>query len=44
MYIYETGFVRWEIGMGTAASEILFLIILAAAMVQYWLSTRKEEQ
>lgn len=43
MYIYETSFVRWEIGMGAAASEILFAIILVAAMVQYWLSTRKEE-
>lgn len=43
MYIYETGFVRWEVGMGAAASEILFMIILVAAMVQYWISTRKEE-
>lgn len=43
MYIYEAGFVRWEIGMGTAASEILFLIILAAAMVQYWITSRREE-
>ena len=28
MYIYEIGFLRWDIGMGAAASQILFLIIL----------------
>ncbi|MGH1331373.1 MAG: carbohydrate ABC transporter permease [Paracoccaceae bacterium] len=43
MYIYEAGFIRWEVGMGAAASEILFLIILIAAMVQYWITTRKGE-
>lgn len=43
MYIYEVGFLRWDIGMGAAASQILFLIILCAAMLQYWISTRKEE-
>ncbi|QUX95483.1 sugar ABC transporter permease [Marinomonas sp. CT5] len=42
MYIYEVGFLRWDIGMGAAASQILFLIILCAAMLQYWISTRKE--
>ncbi|NLQ17022.1 sugar ABC transporter permease [Marinomonas sp. M1K-6] len=43
MYIYEVGFLRWDIGMGAAASQVLFLIILCAAMLQYWISTRKEE-
>lgn len=43
MYIYEVGFLRWDIGMGAAASQILFLIILCAAMLQYWISTCKEE-
>lgn len=43
MYIYETSFVRWEIGKGSAASQILFVFILIAALVQYWLTTRKEE-
>jgi len=42
MYIYEVGFLRWDIGMGAAASQVLFLIILCAAMLQYWISTRKE--
>ncbi|OHV77262.1 carbohydrate ABC transporter permease [Rhizobium sp. LCM 4573] len=43
MYIYEAGFVRWDIGKGAAASQILFLIILCAAMAQYVVSTRKTE-
>ncbi|ASV88523.1 binding-protein-dependent transport system inner membrane component family protein (plasmid) [Ochrobactrum quorumnocens] len=42
MYIYETGFVRWEIGKAAAASEVLFMIILLAAMAQYFLTRRKE--
>jgi len=41
MYIYEVGFLRWDIGKGAAASQILFLIILCAAMAQYLVSTRK---
>lgn len=42
MYIYETGFVRWEIGRAAAASEVLFMIILLAAMAQYFVTRRKE--
>ncbi|EHS49391.1 ABC-type transporter, integral membrane subunit [Rhizobium sp. PDO1-076] len=43
MYIYEVGFVRWDLGKGAAASQVLFLIILIAAMAQYVVSTRKTE-
>lgn len=43
MYIYETAFVRWDVGKGAAASEILFLIILCAAMLQFWLVRRRSE-
>ncbi|OJF93788.1 carbohydrate ABC transporter permease [Pararhizobium antarcticum] len=43
MYIYEVGFVRWDVGKAAAASEILFLIILCAAMAQYVIATRKPE-
>ena len=43
MYIYETAFVRWDVGKGAAASEILFLIILCAAMLQFWLVRRRAE-
>ncbi|GGW45609.1 sugar ABC transporter permease [Gemmobacter lanyuensis] len=43
MYIYEVGFIRWEVGRAAAASEILFLIILCAAMIQYVVATRNQE-
>ena len=43
LYIFDTSFIRWDVGMGTAASEVLFLIILLAAMVQYWVTSRKGE-
>jgi multiple sugar transport system permease protein len=43
MYIYEVGFIRWDVGKGAAASELLFLIILCAAMAQYIVSSRKVE-
>ncbi|MBB4000504.1 carbohydrate ABC transporter permease [Aureimonas pseudogalii] len=43
MYIYETGFVRWDVGKGAAASQFLFLIILCAALIQYVVSMRKQE-
>ena len=35
LFIYQIGFQRWDIGYAAAASEILFCIILAAAMTQY---------
>jgi multiple sugar transport system permease protein len=35
LFIYQVGFQRWDIGYAAAASEILFCIILAAAMVQF---------
>lgn len=43
MYIYEVGFVRWDVGRAAAASQYLFLIILVAAMAQYVVSSRKTE-
>jgi multiple sugar transport system permease protein len=44
MYIYDLGFRRWDIGMAAAASQILFLIILAAAIAQFTLSRKKGAQ
>ncbi|WP_246660071.1 sugar ABC transporter permease [Rhizobium sp. FKL33] len=41
LYIYDTAFRRWDLGLGAAASEILFIIILIAAMAQYLLTGRK---
>ncbi|MDC0609195.1 sugar ABC transporter permease [Vibrio sp.] len=41
MFIYDAGFRRWDIGMAAAASQILFMIILAAAMAQFAFSRKK---
>jgi len=43
LYIYNTAFRRWDLGLGAAASEILFILILIAAMAQYLLTKRKGE-
>jgi multiple sugar transport system permease protein len=43
MYIYEVGFVRWDVGKAAAASQLLFVIILVAAMGQYLVASRKPE-
>lgn len=42
LFIYEVGFVRWDIGYAAAAAQILFGLILIAAMTQYLISRRKE--
>ena len=44
LYIYDTAFRRWDLGLGAAASEILFILILIAAMAQYLVSRKKGEQ
>lgn len=44
LYIYDTAFRRWDLGLGAAASEILFILILIAAMAQYFVNRRKGEQ
>ncbi|WP_443751296.1 carbohydrate ABC transporter permease [Asticcacaulis solisilvae] len=33
LYIYETGFNHWDVGYAAAASQILFVLILVAAMM-----------
>jgi multiple sugar transport system permease protein len=43
LFIYEVGFMRWDVGYATAASEVLFALILMAAMAQYFLSRRRED-
>jgi multiple sugar transport system permease protein len=43
LFIYEVGFNRWDIGYAAAASQVLFGLILMAAMAQYFLSRRREE-
>lgn len=43
LFIYETAFRRWDLGLGAAASEILFALILIAALAQYFVSRRRGE-
>lgn len=42
LFIYEAGFRRWDLGYAAAAAQVLFLIILIAAMAQFYVSTRKD--
>lgn len=41
MFIYDAAFKRWDIGYAAAASQVLFAMILMAAMTQYFISARK---
>ena len=38
LFIYQVGFQRWDIGYAAAASEILFCLILVAALTQFFLT------
>ena len=38
LFIYQVGFQRWDIGYAAAASEILFCLILLAAMIQFFVT------
>ena len=42
LFIYETGWRQWELGYAAAAAQILFAMILIAAMIQYRISSRRE--
>ena len=41
LFIYQVGFQRWDIGYAAAASQILFCVILAAAMIQFAAARRR---
>lgn len=43
LFLFETAFGRWELGYASAAAEVLFLIILAVTLTQYWLTSRSRE-
>jgi len=43
LYIFEVAFGRWELGYATAIAEILFLLILAVTLTQYWATSRRQE-
>lgn len=40
LFLFESAFGRWELGYASAAAEILFLLILAVTLTQYWLTSR----
>src|SRR5271170_2315903 len=42
LFIYQVGFQRWDIGYAAAASEVLFCIILIAAMAQFFAARGRE--
>jgi multiple sugar transport system permease protein len=42
LFIYEVGFNRWDVGYAVAAGQILFSLILIAALAQYFVARRKE--
>jgi multiple sugar transport system permease protein len=44
MFIYQAGFQQWQAGYAAAASEILLIIMLVAAGLQFWVSRRPEER
>jgi multiple sugar transport system permease protein len=36
LFLFETAFGRWELGYASAAAEVLFMLILAVTLTQYW--------
>jgi multiple sugar transport system permease protein len=44
LFLFEAAFGRWELGYASAAAEILFLIILAVTLTQYWATGRATAQ
>ena len=44
LFLFESAFGRWELGYASAAAEILFLIILAVTLTQYWATGRERAQ
>ena len=42
LFIYETGWRQWQLGYAAAAAQVLFVMILIAAMAQYRISSRKD--
>lgn len=42
LFIFETAFGRWELGYAAAAAEVLFVLIVALTLAQYWFTMRSE--
>jgi multiple sugar transport system permease protein len=43
LFIYEAAFVRWELGYAAAAAELLFLLVLAVTLLQYWAARPRDD-
>ena len=43
LFIYETAFLRWELGYGAAAAQVLFALIVVVTLVQYRAATARQE-
>jgi multiple sugar transport system permease protein len=43
MFIYEAGFRDWALGYAAAASQVLFVLMLAAAFFQIWIGRSRQE-
>jgi multiple sugar transport system permease protein len=44
LFLFETAFGQWELGYASAAAEVLFVIILAVTITQYWATGRATAQ
>jgi multiple sugar transport system permease protein len=44
LFLFETAFAQWQLGYASAAAEVLFLIILAVTVTQYWSTARATAQ
>src|SRR5207237_8479280 len=40
LFLFEMAFAQWRLGYASAAAEVLFLIILAVTITQYWATGR----
>jgi multiple sugar transport system permease protein len=40
LFLFEIAFGQWQLGYASAAAEVLFLIILAVTVTQYWATGR----
>lgn len=43
MFIYEAGFRDWALGYAASASQVLFVLMMAAALMQMWVARSREE-
>ncbi len=42
-FIYESGFRDWRLGYAAAASQVLFLLMVCAAMLQFWVGRSRSD-